>query len=212
MQLGGACGRARAAVPEAVPDGGSSPPPALYPLVQAASLWRDCVRSRHEANPVPRAINAGVRSSAPPKNNLSAVARRPRAPSGVRRGLFHHKETNHAIRHSDRLDSSRGRRVRAADGAGVERQENPRRVNAGKGTRDCLTPSAAHVIRAENKPSGCRKRPSISDWPAVRGLPSGHVTGPPRGGHNVASVQDGIFDFRDGAGAPFHQQPERNRQ
>ena len=78
----------------------------------------------------------------------------------------------------------------------VERQENPRHVNAGKGTRDCLTPSAAHVIRAENKPTCPRKGPSISDWPAVRGLPSGHATGPPRGGHNVASVQDGIFDFR----------------
>lgn len=56
--------------------------------LQAASLWRDCVRSRHEANPVPRAINAGVRSSASPKNKLSAVATLPRAPSGVGVELF----------------------------------------------------------------------------------------------------------------------------
>lgn len=83
------------------------------------------------------------------ENKLWAVARRPRAPSGVRRELFHHKETNHAIRHSDRPVRPRGRRVRAADGAGVERQENPRHVNAGKGTGPvarCST--AAHVNRA----------------------------------------------------------------
>lgn len=82
---------------------------------------------------------------------------------GCAGSYFTIKETNHAIRCYDSFGRAGRGRVRAADGAGVERQENPRHVNAGKGTRDCLTPSAAHVIRAENKPTRPRKGPSISE-------------------------------------------------
>lgn len=88
MRLGGARGRARAAVPEARRMG-VRVPRLPFILLQAASLWRDCVRvdTRRTRFPAPSMRACGAPHLQ--ENKLWAVARRPRAPSGVRRELFH---------------------------------------------------------------------------------------------------------------------------
>lgn len=77
------------------------------------------------------------------------------------------KETSHAIRHSDRLDSSRGRRVRAADGAGVERQGAGKHVSLRLETKE-RDRSHLYVTYATKRRVAAVSS-SNSDRPAVRG-------------------------------------------
>lgn len=211
---------------------GSTPvPPVLYRLCKPRASGGACVRGRHEANPVPRAVSGcaelliskrkteGGRpaTESPVGGAPGAISRclrrsqldrepvgcgsesrrglRPRrsqldrepvgcrfescrrqlraappAPSGPcaaigaahtpesiacrasrpdRGFIFKRKERRHACRHRCRPVRPRGRRVRAADGAGVERQENRSARHPGKGTGPAARRStAAHVNRA----------------------------------------------------------------
>lgn len=87
---------------------------------------------------------------------------------GCAGSYFTIKETNHAIRHSDRPVRPRGRRVRAADGAGVERQGAGKHVSLRLETKE-RDRSHLYVTYATKRRGTRRKRVRSGD----RRLPGG---------------------------------------
>lgn len=175
MQLGGACGRVRAVVPEAVPDGGSSPPPAFYSI----SFPSGGDRSREDS--------AAHTASQPPERERSAATcteariMPPRGPyipeagktNPVSHGhcvsvqlLFSQQEVdNHAIRHHDGPGRARGRRVRAADSSGVKTRRDAAtfrcKVNRQISIVSTLL-SSRRAFRRKRKPPGGNYAPRSS--------------------------------------------------